>query len=268
MNQESSNLLVVKDLEVTVPRNRATAQKILRGIGFSIGQAERVGLLGESGSGKSTCARALLRLLGEDLEVRGQVCFEGQDLFTLPAAKLRQIRPRIQMIFQDPFSSFDPRQKVADALTEVLRVHFRPNLATVRTRVSTALVEVGLNDDFLLKTPAQLSGGQLQRVSLARALLFEPKILIADEAVSALDLSLQAQIVTLLSELSVKRKMSVLFISHDLRLVRYFCDRVLVLHGGAIVESGEVEEVFVRPQAQYTKELIQAAIHGKAAVPN
>lgn len=280
-------LLQVRDVSVTFAnaKRQDGSSQVLRSVSFDLAPGERLGLLGESGSGKSTCAKALLELLPPSAKVTGEIKFAGHTLLrkhstrlplrsesmTQPSSEMAKLHALgIQMVFQDPFSSLDPRQRIHDALVEVLTVRNinlkklgKPQLPQKEHEnlISSVTEEVGLCPEHLCRLPSELSGGQLQRIAIARALLLEPQVLVADEAVSALDLSLQAQIITLLEQLCRRRNLAVLFISHDLKLVRYFCDRVIVLSRGEIVDSGDVEHVFNLPQSGYTRELISSAIH-------
>lgn len=285
----TDTLLSVEQLCVSFPHSgsrdpsvRVSSEKVLDGVNFRVAPGQRIGLLGESGSGKSTCARAIAGLLPNEANVSGTVTLNGKTLLdaTSPTmqgsllgfarAKASRAHRRdflpMQFVFQDPFSSMDPRQKIGKALTEVIRVGAfhkgspPPDRPSSYRRMDAALSEVGVNTSFADRYPHELSGGQLQRVAIARALLLEPQILIADEAVSALDLSLQAQIVALLDQLAEQRHLAILFISHDLKLVRYFCERVIVLRNGRIADSGSTEDVFTQPQSDYTRALIRAAV--------
>jgi len=225
------------------------------GVSFSIHEGETLGLVGESGSGKSTTGRTLLRL---EHATDGRVLFDGVDLTTLGVAGLRRTRRDMQMIFQDPYASLDPRMKVGGAVREPLDVHGIGDAGERRARVTELLERVGLEGDFARRYPHELSGGQRQRVGIARALATRPRFVVADEPISALDVSIQAQIVNLLSELKEELGLTYLFIAHDLAMVRYISDRVAVMYLGRLVEVGGRDDVFDRPLHPYTRALISA----------
>jgi peptide/nickel transport system ATP-binding protein len=228
------------------------------GVSFDIAAGETVGLVGESGCGKSTLGKAVLRLIGR---TSGGIVFDGEDVGTLSGGALAAYRRSVQMVFQDPFGSLNPRHTVAEILTGPLAVH---RIGTRRARLQRAaemLDRVGLPRDALQRYPHEFSGGQRQRLGIARALILKPRLVICDEPVSALDLSIQAQILNLLAAMKADLGLSYLFISHDLSVVRYFTDRVLVMYLGRIVESGSWESFSQRPLHPYTQALI-------AAVPN
>ncbi len=227
----------------------------LRGVSFDVIPRQRVGIVGESGSGKSTLARAIV---GLDRGYRGTIRFRGSAIDRLPRAERRDWRRRVQFVFQDPYSALDPRLRVGASIAEPLRVQHgrRPD---ERERVLSLLDEVGLPHELVDRLPGQLSGGQRQRVVIARALALDPAVLVADEAVSALDVSVQARILRLLHRLSEERGLTLLFISHDLAVVRELCDRTIVLRHGEIVEDRATEEVFTEPEHPYTAELLSAA---------
>lgn len=219
------------------------------GVSFSVAAGEAFGLVGESGCGKSTVGRAVLHLIAPDA---GRVALHGQDLSQMRQADLRGLRPKMQMIFQDPYSSLNPKQQVGSALAEPIRVHGRASGGDVDNFVAKLLEEVGLPAGAAIRYPHEFSGGQRQRIAIARALALDPDLIIADEAVSALDVSIQAQVLKLLGELMRRRGLSFLFISHDLGVVRTFCKRLAVMYLGRIVESGPVGPVFDRPMHPYT----------------
>jgi len=225
------------------------------GVSFSVAKGEAFGLVGESGCGKSTVGRAVLHLIKPDA---GQVAFHGHDLSTMRTSELRQLRPKMQMIFQDPYSSLNPKQTVGSALAEPIRVHNRASGDEVDKRVVELLEEVGLPATAASRYPHEFSGGQRQRIAIARALALDPDLIIADEPVSALDVSIQAQVLKLLAELMRRRGLSFLFISHDLGVIRTFCKRLAVMYLGRIVESGPVGPVFDRPLHPYTQ-ILRAA---------
>lgn len=211
------------------------------------------GLVGESGSGKSTTGRILLRLVEADA---GTATFRGEDLFSLSGGALRQMRRYIQLIYQDPFSSVDPRFRARDIVAEPWVIHGLYDRAGRRRRAHELLERVGIDPAMADRRPASFSGGQLQRIGIARALALEPSLIICDEPVSALDVSVQGQILNLLMDLQAERGLSYLFIAHDLAVVRHIAQVVSVMRDGSIVESGLRDEVFERPQHEYTKALL------------
>jgi peptide/nickel transport system ATP-binding protein/oligopeptide transport system ATP-binding protein len=225
------------------------------GVSFTLGRGRTLGLVGESGCGKSTLGRCLLRLHDAD---RGAVLFDGVDLMKLTEAELAPYRKRMQVVFQDPYASLDPRQRVDRMLREVLDVHEIGPVSGRRRRVDELLVQVGLSPADGRKYPGEFSGGQRQRVGIARALAVEPELLIADEPLSALDVSIQAQILQLLLDLRTSLGLTMIFISHDLRVVRYLSDEVAVMYLGTIVERAPTAELFARPQHPYTVALLSA----------
>lgn len=229
--------------------------RVVTDVSFQIGQGEIFGLVGESGSGKSTVGRTILRLLEPDA---GEILFDGQDITALPAPALRKLRRRMQIIFQDPFSSLDPRVRVGEVLAEPIRLHSLREGRAIEARVDELLQTVGLAPHHKDRYPHEFSGGQRQRIAIARALAVEPELIVCDEAVSALDVSIQAQVLNLLARLRDKLGVSYLFISHDMSVVRHISDRVGVLYAGRLVETGTVEEVFERPSHPYTRMLLAA----------
>lgn len=232
------------------------AMRSLNSVSMELFPGETVGLVGESGSGKTTLARTLI---GIETATQGQVYKDGQ----LLAARRdwKNMRLDVQYVFQDPSTSLCPTMRIGAALAEPLIVHKKCPASERAERVRDTLLKVGLHPDVARRLPGQLSGGQRQRVSLARALMIEPKVLICDEIVSGLDVSVQAQVLQLLIELQNELKISILFISHDLRVVRYLCDRVYVMYKGEVVEDGETGPIFETPQHPYTKSLL-ASIPG------
>ena len=225
---------------------------ILKGLSFSIEKGAVLGIVGGSGSGKSTLGRALVRLLEPS---GGRVVFDGADITHLSDAELRPLRRRFQMIFQDPMSSLNPRHRVGTIIAEPLRLHGFDGIAA---RVLRALDHVGLPKEFAQRYPHELSGGQRQRVGIARAIALEPDFILADEIVSGLDVSSQAQVLNLLERLVAELGMTLAFISHDLSVVRRLCQRVMVLRHGQIVENRETAALFADPHAQYTRDLLGA----------
>jgi ABC-type oligopeptide transport system ATPase subunit len=226
--------------------------EILKGLSFDVPKGAVLGIVGGSGSGKSTLGRAMLRLLEP---TGGSIAFDGTDITHLSEAALRPMRRRFQMIFQDPMSSLNPRRRVGGIIAGPLRLH---GLENPRARVDEALDMVGLPRAFARRYPHELSGGQRQRVGIARAIALRPDFILADEIVSGLDVSSQAQVLNLLEELVRELGLTLAFISHDLSVIRRLCDRVLVLHRGEIVEEAETAALFAAPQASYTRELLQA----------
>jgi ABC-type oligopeptide transport system ATPase subunit len=226
--------------------------EILKGLDFTIPKGSVLGIVGGSGSGKSTLGRALVRLLEPS---GGEIRFDGLDISHLTDRELRPLRRRFQMIFQDPMSSLNPRHRVGTIIAEPLRLH---GFDGVEQRVLRALDHVGLPRDFARRYPHEVSGGQRQRVGIARAIALEPEFILADEIVSGLDVSSQAQVLNLLEGLVRDMGLTLAFISHDLSVVRRLCGRVMVMQGGKIVENRETAALFSDPQAQYTRDLLDA----------
>jgi peptide/nickel transport system ATP-binding protein len=227
-------------------------------VSFDLAPGRTLGVVGESGSGKSSLGRLLIKLLDSD---GGQILFEGRDIAKLSEGEFRPLRPRVQMIFQDPFSSLNPRSTIGQILTVGAVANGTP-YAQARDEARTLLSHVGLDAGAFGRYPHEFSGGQRQRIGIARALMFKPKLLIADEAVSALDVSIQAQILELLDRIQRETGVSMIFITHDLRVASQICDEIAVMHKGRIVESGPPSQIFLDPQAAYTRDLV-AAIPGE-----
>lgn len=234
---------------------RGDVVKAVDGVSFSIAAGETFGLVGESGSGKSTTGRCILRLVEP---TSGEVRYDGEDVLALSPARMRAARRHMQMVFQDPYSSLNPRMTARDIVAEPLVIHGLGSRSERADRVAALFGLVGLDPAHLDRYPHEFSGGQRQRIGLARALALEPRFVIADEPVSALDVSIQAQVVNLLLELQQRLALTYLFIAHDLRLVRHVCHRVAVMYRGRIVELGETEAIFAAPAHPYTRALLSA----------
>ncbi|MDO3434779.1 ATP-binding cassette domain-containing protein [Rhizobium sp. CBN3] len=247
-------LLSVRDLGKHYT-SRGTRLTILQAISFDIGKDEVVGLVGESGSGKTTIGRSVLRLVEPSA---GRVRFDGTELTTLSSSEMRRLRPRMQYIFQDPFASLSPRMTIGEILTEGLKIQ---GLGTARERLERArraLEQVDLPPEAVNRYAHEFSGGQRQRIGIARALTLAPEFIVADEPVSALDVSIQAQVINLLRDLQQRLGLTMLFISHDLAVVEYICDRVIVLYLGRIMEIAPSAELYARPLHPYTRALLSA----------
>jgi oligopeptide/dipeptide ABC transporter ATP-binding protein len=259
---KSDPLLRVKNLRKYFPLHRGflgQGTKMVHAVddvSFEVLRRESLGLVGESGSGKTTVGRSILRLIEPDA---GEVVFEGEDVRAKDRRELRDLRGRMQIIFQDPVSSLNPRMTVEQIIGEGPRLHgMVKSRKDLRDRVAFLLEQVGLSADFGRRYPHEFSGGQRQRIGIARALAVEPKFIVADEPVSALDVSIQSQILNLLLDLQEKFSLSFLFIAHNLAVVEYFCDRVAVMYLGKIVETADAEELYRNPVHPYTKELLAA----------
>ena len=246
-------MLQVKDLTVEFGRG-AQRVRAVRGVSFDIAHGETLGLVGESGSGKSSLGRAILQLIPA---AAGSVALEGQELVGLSARKMRPLRSHVQMVFQDP--SLNPRQRAGDMLAEVLDTHALHPGAARGPRIAQLLDLVGLKPEHASRFPHEFSGGQKQRLGIARALAAQPRFLVADEPLSALDVSIQAQIVNLLIRLREQLGLTLLFISHDLDVVQYLCDRVVVLYLGRVMEIAPTAALFSAPAHPYTQALLSAA---------
>jgi len=234
---------------------KGTVVKAVDGVSFSIDEGETFGLVGESGSGKSTTGRCMLRLIEP---TAGEVRYAGENVLAFSSSRLRAARRHMQMIFQDPYSSLNPRMKAGDIVDEPLIIHRLGSKSERAARVAELFRLVGLDPAHLDRYPHEFSGGQRQRIGLARALALEPKFIIADEPVSALDVSIQAQVVNLLMDLQERLQLTYLFVAHDLRLVRHICRRVAVMYLGRIVEMGDTEAIFANPAHPYTRALLSA----------
>jgi len=254
--QPDKPLLAVRELEVSYRQGRSRTLALQR-VEFDIYAGETLGLVGESGCGKSTLSRAVLRLLRPD---RGEIVLDGVNIAQQPESSLKNLRKSVQMIFQDPCASLNPRQTIFTILDSVLRLHDPAPAPERLRRIHTMLDRVGLPRQSLHRYAHEFSGGQRQRIGIARALIVKPRLVICDEAVSALDVSVQAQILNLLLEMKQELGLSYLFISHNLAVVRYMSDRIMVMNQGNIVETGEAGEVWHRPQHAYTRQLLSAVI--------
>lgn len=256
-----SPLLEVSGLMKSYPLRRNMFGKVVersqvtKDVSFTLNRGETLGIVGESGAGKSTIGRQVLRLIEPDA---GSVTFDGADVLSMNSRELKVFRRRAQMIFQDPYSSLDPHMSIRDAVGEPITIHQDVSARERDEKVRALLERVGLREDQLLKYPREFSGGQLQRIAIARALTLDPEFIVCDEPVAALDVSIQAQVLNLLLDLQQERGLAYIFISHDLSLVRYLAHRVAVMYQGEIVEIGTSEELFENPQHPYTQKLVSA----------
>jgi len=260
-DSEIENLIEVSHLTTTFfdRANQSGGERFtaVDDVSFELRKGEILGLVGESGSGKSTLGRSLLKLVSNDL---GSIKFDGEELSEKSHKEMKPYRRRMQMIFQDPYASLNPRMSIYDTLAEPLKLHVSLKGADLNKAVLELMDDVGLARSYIRKYPHEFSGGQRQRIAIGRAIATEPEFIVADEPVSALDVTIQKQILELLMELVDRRHLSMLFISHDLAVVRYLCDRVLVMNRGKILESGDVEAVWSSPQNTYTQELLSASV--------
>jgi oligopeptide transport system ATP-binding protein len=236
--------------------DRAVGQvRAVDGVSLTIARGETLGLVGESGSGKSTLARSILQLIEP---TSGSVRLDGRELVGLSHSELRRLREDMQMVFQDPYASLNPRKRVWQIVGEPLVLHRSPSKGELERAVRELLELVGLSPEHYGRYPHEFSGGQRQRIGIARALALRPKLIVADEPVSALDVSIQAQILNLMREIQGELGVAYLFVAHDLSVVRYISDRIAVMHNGRIVETGSADQVCARPADAYTKELLSA----------
>jgi peptide/nickel transport system ATP-binding protein len=248
-------LLDVKDLRVHFKTDDGIV-KAVDGVSYSVQPGETLGIVGESGSGKTTTARLIARLLAPSA---GSVRFRGRELTTLRGAALKEVRRELQIVFQDPYSSLNPRKTVGSIVGEPLAIHHAGGgRAQRRLAVAELMRTVGLNPEHYNRYPHEFSGGQRQRIGIARALALRPQLLLADEPVSALDVSIQAQVLNLLRDLQRQLGLTLLFISHDLSVIRHMCDRIAVMRAGRIVELAGNDELYARPRHPYTRELLAA----------
>jgi len=263
-------LVEVRDLVKHFPLTRgivlarkAGAVKAVDGVSFDVMKGETLGIVGETGCGKSTTARLIMRLLEP---TAGTVRFDGNEITRLKGGKLKAVRRELQMVFQDPYSSLNPRKTVGSIVAEPFAIHgLHSDRVERRKKVIELMDTVGLNSEHYNRYPHEFSGGQRQRIGIARALALRPKLLIADEPVSALDVSIQAQILNLLRDMQRELGLTMVFISHDLSIVRHMCDRIAVMHDGRIVELASNEELYSSPRDPYTRELL-AAVPGARRV--
>ena len=249
---------VMKDFDIGggFLNGRGKPVRAIDNVSLEIRQGEVLGVVGESGSGKSTLGRLLLRLIEP---TAGEIRFDGQDLSSIPPRELRKFRRHMQMIFQDPYASLNPRMTIGDALMETIRLHQGLSKSDAKEAAAALLGQVGLTREHLRRYPRAFSGGQRQRVAIARALASQPRFIVADEPVSSLDVSIQAEVINLLQDLQRELQLSLMFISHDLSVVEILADRVMVLYLGRVMEIAPTEALYARPAHPYTLALMQAA---------
>jgi len=258
-----STLFEVKNLKTYFPVNRGFFRNVVNyvhavdDISLEIMSGETLGLVGESGCGKTTFGRTIIRLVPA---TSGEIIYKGENLIKLDDKKLRALRGEIQIVFQDPYSSLNPKRTVSQMLNEILMVRGGINRAEANERTSDLLIQVGLSPIYAARFPHEFSGGQRQRIAIARAIALNPKFVVCDEAVSALDVSIQSQVINLLIDIKAKSDMTYLFISHDLKVVQHISDRVAVMYLGQIVEIGPTDTIFENPLHPYTKALLSAAL--------
>ena len=254
MAEPAKSLIEVSELVVSFAQSGGGNEfRAVDDVSLKIAPGEVVGLVGESGSGKTTLAKTILRLYKP---AAGTLQFDGCDITRLSESALRPIRRQMQMVFQDPLSSFNPRVRIGDAVALPLRLHKRGAADQIESKVVDLLSRVGLGPQFATRYPHEMSGGQLQRVAIARAVAVEPRLIVADEAVSKLDVSVRAQILNLLRDVQASTGVALLFITHDLRVARYLCDRIGVMFFGRLVELGATEDIFAKPRHPYTRALL------------
>jgi oligopeptide/dipeptide ABC transporter ATP-binding protein len=261
MNNGQNNLVEVKDLKTHFPIKAGVLSrtvgyvKAVDGVSFSIPAGKTLGLVGESGCGKTTVGRTLIRLLKP---TAGTFTFDGQDVFLLPGDKMKQLRQDIQMMFQDPYGSLNPRMNVEQIVGEAMLVHRAASARKRRDKVVELMEKVGLSSEHLNRYPHEFSGGQRQRIGVARALALDPKFIICDEPVSALDVSIQSQIINLLQDLQAQFNLTYLFVAHDLAVVEHISDYVAVMYLGRIVEYADRDTLYAKPMHPYTRALLSA----------
>jgi peptide/nickel transport system ATP-binding protein len=259
---EHPPILQIKNISVDFPTQKSWMGKITKqfravnNISFDVYEGETLGLVGESGCGKTTLGRSILRLINAS---SGQIIYKGKDLSLLSNSDLRAFRQKLQIIFQDPYSSLNPRISIGSAIMEPMKVHNILDSDKARkNRVIELLERVNMNENHFSRYPHEFSGGQRQRICIARALALNPEFIICDESVSALDVSVQAQVLNLLNELKLDFKFTYIFISHDLSVVKFMSDRMIVMKYGEIVEMGEADAIYRNPTSEYTRKLIEA----------
>ncbi|PPR40518.1 MAG: Oligopeptide transport ATP-binding protein OppF [Alphaproteobacteria bacterium MarineAlpha5_Bin12] len=230
--------------------------KAVENVSFKIPEGEILGLVGESGSGKTTLGRSIIRLIEPS---NGKIFYNNKNIIKFKEKEMRELRKDFQIIFQDPFASLDPRKKVFDIISQGLKIHTKMNKEEIYEKVKTIINDVGLQEEHLKRYPHEFSGGQRQRIGIARALVLDPKFIIADEPVSALDVTIQAQILNLILELKEKYSLTILFISHDLSVINQIADRVMVMYLGHMVEIASTKKLFSNPRHPYTRSLIETA---------
>ena len=259
--EDSKTILKVKNLTKTFTikskkiMGKPAYLKAVNNVSFEVHEGETVGVIGESGCGKSTLGKLILNLIPA---TSGTVEFDGKDIYSLPSAEMTKLRSDMNMIFQDPYSSLDPRKTAAYSIEEPMIIHNIGTPEERKQRVNELLKVVGLDEYHGIRFPHEFSGGQRQRINIARALALNPKLLVCDEPVSALDVSVQAQVINLLKELKKKMKLTYIFISHDLGVVKYISDRIVIMYLGTVVEVGNSAEIYANPKHPYTKALFSA----------
>jgi len=255
-------MIKVKNLKKYFPitggffNNKLGNVKAVENVTFEIPEGEILGLVGESGSGKTTLGRSIIRLIEPS---EGEVFYNNKNIINFSDAEMRKLRKDFQIIFQDPYASLDPRKKVFNIIAQGLKIHTNMNKQEIYDKVNSTLKDVGLQEEHLNRYPHEFSGGQRQRIGIARALVLDPKFIIADEPVSALDVTIQAQILNLILELKEKYSLTILFISHDLSVINQIADRVMVMYLGHLVEVASTKNLFSKPRHPYTKSLIETA---------
>lgn len=253
------NLLEIKNLTVeykSIKNEVASTVTAVKNVSLNIKQGEIYALAGESGCGKSTLSKAVTKLVKP---INGEILFEGKNIFEQTKEEKKLYPTSVQMVFQNPYSSLNPKMKIGETLKEPLDINTNFSKSRKKTVVRDVLEEVGLTEDILTRYPHEFSGGQRQRIAIARALILNPKLLIADEPVSALDASIQAQIINLMKELKKERNLTILFISHDLSVIKYLADRVGIMYFGELIEENDTSSIFNYPKKEYTKILLNSA---------